>query len=498
MATTLTMPKLGLTMTEGKVVKWFNQDGEQVVKGQPLVVVMSRKITYEVEAPASGILHIVAQPKETRKVTEVIGFVLEPGEPIPEAGAAPEGQTPAPAPGGDEPREVRSSPAARRLARELGVDLTQVQGTGRGGRISERDVQCFYDESLALTAGGTAPEVEAPREVRSSPAARRLARELGVDLGQVQGTGREGRISEQDVQRFYDELPRIEATPLARRMAEEEGLDLAQMEGTGPGGRITEEDVLRALEGLEAPAAALPRVIAYAGMRQAIGETMVESLHSMAQLTLTSQADVTSLVDLRSVLRQRWGAPISYTDLIVKAAATALHEHPLLNSTLVGNEILLREEINIGVAVALDQGLIVPVVRDADRRSLPEIHQALQDLALRAHAGTLLVDEVTGGTFTVTNLGMHGVDSFTPIINPPEVAILGVGRITEHLVLANGQVAARSKMALSLTIDHRIVDGAPGAAFLRTVVQFLEHPALIFAQGPATSGPSQVVEEGGP
>jgi pyruvate dehydrogenase E2 component (dihydrolipoamide acetyltransferase) len=196
------------------------------------------------------------------------------------------------------------------------------------------------------------------------------------------------------------------------------------------------------------------------------------------------------------VLRQRWGAPISYTDLIVKAAATALREHPLLNSTLVGNEILLCKEINVGVAVALEQGLIVPVVRDADKRSLPEINQALQELVGRAGAGTLSVDEVTGGTFTVTNLGMYGVDSFTPIVNPPEVAILGVGRITEHLVLVDGQVAARSKMALSLTIDHRIVDGAPGAAFLQTVVQFLEHPALIFAQGPTTSGPTQAMEEG--
>jgi pyruvate dehydrogenase E2 component (dihydrolipoamide acetyltransferase) len=176
--------------------------------------------------------------------------------------------------------------------------------------------------------------------------------------------------------------------------------------------------------------------------------------------------------------------------------ATALGEHPLLNSTLVGNEIFLGDEINIGVAVALDQGLIVPVVRDADKRSVPEIHQALQDLAGRARQDALSVDEVTGGTFTVTNLGMYGVDSFTPIINPPEAAILGVGRITEDLVLADGQVTVRSKMALSLTIDHRIVDGAPGAAFLQTVVQLLEHPALIFAQGPASDGSRQAGEKG--
>jgi pyruvate dehydrogenase E2 component (dihydrolipoamide acetyltransferase) len=216
-------------------------------------------------------------------------------------------------------------------------------------------------------------------------------------------------------------------------------------------------------------------------MRQAIAEGMVASLQSMAQLTLTSHADVTALVSLRDLLDRRWEARISYTDLIVKAVTLALREHPMLNSTLVGEKIVLHDEINIGVAVALDQGLIVPVVREAERKSLVQIHRALQDLAERARSDQLTVDEVTGGTFTVTNLGMYRVGAFTPIVNPPEVAILGVGGIDEHLVLAGGQVSARSRMALSLTIDHRVVDGAPGAAFLQTLVEFLEHPALIFA-----------------
>jgi pyruvate dehydrogenase E2 component (dihydrolipoamide acetyltransferase) len=308
-----------------------------------------------------------------------------------------------------------------------------------------------------------------------------------VDIARVQGTGAEGRVAEKDVQRFYEEQSRVSATPLARRMAEEEGLNLTQIHGTGPDGRVTEDDVLRILEGREKPAAALPKVIPFAGMRQAIAEAMMESLHSMAQLTLTSQADVTVLVDLRDVLRQRWDARISYTDLIVKAAALALREHPILNSTLVGEEIVLQDKVNVGVAVALEEGLIVPVVRGADTKSVLEIHRAVQDLAQRAHEGTLSVDEVTGSTFTITNLGMYGVDAFTPIINPPEVAILGVGRIIEELTLVDGQVAARSKMALNVTIDHRIVDGAPGAAFLQTLVQFLEHPALIFAGGTALS-----------
>ena len=438
MATTLTMPKLGLTMTEGKVVKWLRRDGEQVDQGQPVVVVMSKKITYEMEAPVSGILRTVAQPKESCKVTEVIGFILEPGEPMPEIEKATTPATPA--------------------------------------------------DDAVPTPEAPAPVVdERPREVRSSPAARRLARELGVDITQVQGSGTGGRINEQDVQAFYDGQSRIDATPLARRMAEEEGLDLASIPGTGPDGRITEDDVLGVLEG-RAPAGAVPpKAIPFAGMRQAVAEAMTDSLHSMAQLTLTSHADVTALAGLRDVLHQRWQARISYTDLIVKAAALALREHPILNSTLVGAEIALHDAINIGVAVALDQGLIVPVVREADKKSVLEIHRALRDLAERARGDQLTVDEVTGGTFTVTNLGMYRVDAFTPIVNPPEVAILGVGQISEHLALANGRVTARSRMALSLTIDHRVVDGAPGAAFLQTLVELLEEPALIFAEGPVLS-----------
>jgi len=443
MATALTMPKLGLTMTEGKVVKWLKRHGEHVEQGEPIVVVMSKKITYQIDAPASGTLHIVAQPKEDRKVTEVIGFILGPGEEAPAVEA------------------VLVPPPA-------------------------------MPEALPPAAPAGAAE-EPPREVRSSPAARRLAKELGVDINLVPGSGRDGRIGEEDVQRFFDagalasaqEQVGPVATPLARRMAEEEGLSLAQIAGTGPDGRITEDDVLRVLEGRATAPGARAKAIPFTGMRQAIAEGMMASLHSMAQLTLTAKADVTALVELRDLLRRRWDVPVSYTDLIVKAVALALREHPILNSTLLDEEIAFHDQVAIGVAIALDQGLIVPVVHRADERSVPEIHRELGELAERARAGALSVDEVTGGTFTLTNLGMYGVEAFTPIINPPEVAILGVGRISEELTLLNGQVASRSRMVLSLTIDHRVVDGAPGAAFLQTVVQLLEHPALIFTdRGP--------------
>jgi pyruvate dehydrogenase E2 component (dihydrolipoamide acetyltransferase) len=448
MATEVTIPKLGLTMTEAKIVEWLKTDGERVEQGEPLVVVMTAKVTCEIEAPATGVLHALARPKEIRKVSEAIGFVLEPGEPVPEI----------------EPPTSRHATAKE-----------TVSGTDR--------MPVARDQ---------------PREVRSSPAARRLARELEVGIARVQGTGRDGRITEKDVQRYHDQQAlslsrgegQVQATPLASRMAEVEGLDLSRIQGTGPEGRITEDDILRVLEGGRATPETRPRVIPFTVMRQAISEGMMHSLHSMAQLTLTARADVTALMELREILRQRWGALISYTDLIVKAVAMALRGHPTLNSTLTEEGIVLHDRIDIGVAVALEQGLIVPLVRAADQMTVIEIYRALRDLTARARKGTLSVDEVTGGTFTVTNLGMYGVETFTPIINPPESAILGVGCIAEELALRNGQIVAHSKMALNLTIDHRVIDGAPGAAFLQAVVQLLEHPALIFAEGPALPVPS--------
>jgi len=443
MAIQIIMPKLGMTMSEGKLVKWLKDDGVEVKQGEPVVVVMSKKITYEIEAPADGIVRHIAHAKDTRNIGELIGFITAPGEEIPEVEAA------APA----------VAPAAVPVAAEAPTPA-------------------------APAAVSIAAKVEAPREeklIPSSPAARRLAKELGVDISRIVPSG--GRITEADVQAYHEEQSRIVASPLARRMAEEEGLDLTQIQGTGPGGRITEEDVLRVLEGRGVPAAAPPKSIPFIGMRQAIAEQMVHSLQSMAQITMTTKVDVTELKSTREALRTRWDRKISYTDLLVKAVAVALNDHPLLGARLEGEEIVMPAEINIGVAVALEEGLIVPVVRHADRMTVLEIGDKIKDLAQRARENALSVDEVTGAVFTVTNLGTYGVDGFTPIINPPEVAILGVGRIIEEPALVNGQVTARSKMVLSLTIDHRIVDGAPGAAFLQTLAQLLEHPALIFAGG---------------
>jgi len=437
MATEIIMPKLGMAMGEGTVVKWLKDDGAEVKKGAPVVVVMSKKITYEVTAPADGVVRHVACPKDVRAIGQVIGFIAAPGEPLP---------------------EVTEVTAAIQTEAEAAAEPPPVEKTQ--------------------------PTEEAPF-VPSSPAARRLAQELGVDIAHVPPSGR--RISEDDVRRYHETQSRIAVSPLARRMAEEEGVDLSQVEGTGPGGRIVEEDVLRVLEdegeGRGQVKGPPPQSIPFVGMRQAIAEQMLHSLQSMAQLTLTTQADVTELAAAREALTARWGQKVSYTDLLIKAVAVALQDHPLLGAKLRGDEIVLPDEgeIHIGVAVALDDGLIVPVVRRAGRLTVLEISEQVKTLAQEARENQLDVDEVTGAAFTITNLGMYGIDAFTPIINPPEVAILGVGRIVETLTWRHGQVVPRAKLTLSLTLDHRVVDGAPGAAFLQTLVQLLEHPALIFA-----------------
>jgi pyruvate dehydrogenase E2 component (dihydrolipoamide acetyltransferase) len=216
------------------------------------------------------------------------------------------------------------------------------------------------------------------------------------------------------------------------------------------------------------------RVLPLTGMRGAIARRMHQSLQTSAQVTLTTEIDVSSLVQLREELKQQFA--LTYTDLVVKAAARALKEHSRLNGWIEGENIRLAQAVHIGVAVALDDGLIVPVVRDADRKSLREIAQETQRLTMRAREGTLTRDEVVGSTFSVTNLGMYGIDAFTPIINPPEIAILGVGRIGEKLVRIPRGAEWRQVMTLSLTFDHRVVDGAPAAAFLQSIGEYLEHP----------------------
>lgn len=291
---------------------------------------------------------------------------------------------------------------------------------------------------------------------------------------------------------------RIKASPLARKIGRERGVDLHLIKGTGPGGRILREDVLRFLEAETPRPSAQPpslppqegkrvlRTLTVSGMRRQILEHMHRSLQETAQMTLTREVDATSLVSLRQALIQRHqeeGLGISYNALLVKMAARALKAHPWINVTLEGDKLIQWEDINIGVAMELEDGLIVPVVRNADTLSILGIEKILQDLFKRARDKKLLPDEIRGGTFTITNLGHLGVDSFTPILNRPESAILGVGRIVETPLVTrhSGQpgVEFRHRMVLSLTVDHRILDGAPAARFLGELAQLVENPILL-------------------
>ena len=438
MAISIIMPKLGMAMKEGVIAKWNKSDGDPVRKDEEVAVVMSKKITYKLVAAEAGILRIVRQEQETLQVGEVLGFITAPGEALPDISSLPVAE------------DGAGAPAA---------------------------------PSAASTPSAAAPSAASGGFVLASTAARRMAKERGVDLGQVRGSGADGMVTEADVTRHLATPPpapapaTVLATSAARKLAQERGIDLAQVRGSGTGGRVTEQDVLSF--GAAPPAApatppALARIIPFAGMRQMIAENMVQSLQSMAQVSMMVEIDATELVKLRSQLKADF--ELTYTDLLVKAVAKTLKRHPILNATLIGDEIHLLDTVHIGVAVALPDGLIVPVLRDADRRTVEQIAQEARRLALAARDGSLGVDDATGATFTITNLGSYGIDGFTPIVNPPEVAILGVGRIIDKPVIHNDQIVRRATMVLSLTNDHRIVDGAPGASFLSALRELLESP----------------------
>jgi pyruvate dehydrogenase E2 component (dihydrolipoamide acetyltransferase) len=434
------MPKWGLTMKEGKISKWFKSEGDSVEKGEPFFEVETEKITNVVEATAEGIVfQIVVAAGMTVPVGTIVAIIgeageqperiegIQAGEVIEEEAPAPGRTAPAPAGKAQEKKFIPSTPAARRLAKELGIDVLLVAGSGPGGRITEADVKRFHEEGTPL--------------------------------------------------------PRA-ATPLAAEIIRQEGLDMASIDGSAEGGKITKEDVQRFLDLKKREETAAPvKAISFSGMRRSIAENMQASLQHTAQLTMFTEADVTEMIRFRDTVREAHKKDdtlkISYNDIIILAASRALKHHPIMNSTLVGDEILLHDGIHMGVAVALPEGLIVPVIRDADQKGLLKIAREARELAGKARAGTLTVDEVTGGTFTISNVSMFQVDGVTPILKSPETGILGIGRIRAKPAVYNGEIAIRSMMFVSLTFDHQVVDGAPAAEFLQTVVGYFENPYLI-------------------
>jgi len=457
MAFVVVLPKMGMTMVEGTITEWFAADESSVQEGDRLFAFETEKVDYEVNAESTGTLRTMQPVDAVVEAGGICAYILAEGEELPAdavpAPAAPAAST-ASAPSAAAPSlattsgagasaSVKASPVAKKLAADNNIDLARVEGTGPGGRVLKEDVERAIADGSASAAPAAAPAAGG----------------------------------------------RVKASPVAKRLAEENGIDLTTVSGSGPGGRIVKEDVERAIAaGPSSTAIALPPLeggLAYRGIRRTIGQRMLESIQSMAQLTMTMEVDMTDAVKLRRDLVSAWedgGPRVTFTDLVIKAAALALRDHPRVNAILAEDAVEVQPQVHVGFAVALDEGLIVPVIRDADTKPLKQLAIESADLAVKAREGGLSPDELTGGTFNVTSLGMFGVDVFTPIINPPQAAILGVGRISDRPAFVGDSgtdIERRSYLTISLTIDHRILDGAPGAQYMQSVSNYLEHPYLL-------------------
>jgi len=463
------LPRLGWNMETGRLGEWLKRDGERVEAGELLFTVEGDKATQEVEALESGILRIPPDSPPAGKevpVGTVLGYLLQEGETLPvvltdDRRPTTDGATPAVAaprePGVTDQSLVprnRISPRARRVAQELGLDWVGLTGSGRTGRIVERDVR---QAAAAAQAKPSAAE-------RISPLARRLAAELDVDVDALAGRLPGRRIERADIEAEAERL-------------QVERLKVAAPEPSAP---------LPLRSSAPAPAGA---ILPITTVRRTIAERMAASAHTVAPVTLTTEADATELVRLRRQLKDdAVGAGLasarpapSYNDLLAKLVAQALLEHPMVNARFEGDAIVQSATANIGIAVDTDRGLLVPVLRDVQTKSLRQLAREAAALIEKARSGRISPDDLHGGTFTITNLGMYEIDAFTPIINLPECAILGVGRIVPKQVVVDAEaerVAIRHMVFLSLTFDHRLVDGAPAARFLQRVKQYVERPYL--------------------
>jgi pyruvate dehydrogenase E2 component (dihydrolipoamide acetyltransferase) len=437
MAKVVVMPKLGLTMTEGTISSWLKKEGDAVKQGEPMFEVETDKLTNTIEAPESGILRkIIVAEGVTVPVLDKIAVIAAADEDI--SGLLSGGAAPAPAAAAAAPAASASAPAA-------------------------------------------APSGE---RVVATPRAKKLAKDKGIDIALVKGTGPNGRITEDDVNNYVPAPaapaePEVKASPLAAKVAADAGIDLKDVPNHG---RVLAQDIMAYLQSTREKGAEDEReeVVPMNGMRKAIAKNMLASHMTSPTVTFNLGVDMTAMKDYREQLKAK-DIKVSYTDLLVKFVAKALTEYPLLNCSVEDNKIRYKHYINMGVAVALDNGLVVPNIVDADKKSLTQIHDEVKDLAAAARGGTLPMEKLHGGTFTITNLGMYGIESFSPIINQPEVAILGVTTMEDKVVVRNGEMVIRPIMNLSLTADHRVVDGSVAAEFLQRVKTLLENPALILA-----------------
>lgn len=402
MAHRIVMPSFGMYTAEGNLGRWLQPAGSRVEAGEIIAELITEKATYDVEAPASGILHPLAEEGASLQVEGLIGWILEEGEAAPTAVS-------------------ESSPEAQGA-------VPAASDAGTVGSVG------------TLAGAGPVPAAESLR-----------------------------------------------ASPVARRIAAEHGIDLRRLTGTGPGGRIVEADVVAARQ--RTSVAAHPRSpwvlrgrLPLAGARRAIGERLRRTLETAVSLTLTREVRAEALVAARADLAARLGASIPYDALLLKIFADALRERPALLAVIEAGEILLLDEVHLGLAVSVSEkagGLVAPVVRDVDRRPIGSVAEDVRALTAKARAGTLRPEDVLGGVATITNLGAYGIDAFTPVLNPPQSVILGVGRIAARPVVDEGRLAVGTTCVLSLTFDHRVADGAPAAELLDAVAQRMNDPVYL-------------------
>ncbi len=463
MATEVVIPMLGITMERGKILKWFKSEGDRVEKGESIFEVEAEKVTTEVESPASGILKKIFVPENLEvPVLTLVGVITSEGEEIPEKYMTGK-------PGIAEPRE------------------------GAASQVVLSHTSADMSETRAL---------EASPAIRAVPAARKAAREYGIDLSSIFGSGPGGTILKKDVEnsiallRGEGAAPKgkeTRATPLARRLAEKEGILLDMVKGTGPGGRVTKVDVLKAIGKGKVPAPAeaptetlFGKTIPMNRMRKVIARRISQSAFTAPHIYFFCDVDMGNLIKLRkeilSDFEVQFGVRVSINDFIVKAVGLTIREYPMLNASVDGENIRINPEINVGLAVALEEGLIVPAIHRADRCGLGDIAKMRADLVERARAGKLTMEEIERGTFTVSSLAQFDITFFTAILNPPQSGTLTVGKLDEKLSLVNGKVKARQVTQCGLSVDHRIIDGAVASAFLQALKKELENPSDAFLQ----------------